>query len=344
MLWKGIGVLATIVVLGAVAGRVASAGDARPATRSVRVGALTLVLDPAWRRVDATTFSNRLQSMRVTLGRADAPALAQGARKAARLGGYRAWSYGRVTVLPTTRGVLTVECDCANAIRAVSVAGGAVLAPASDIPLRLRAPGVLAALDATRVKERGAWTDTSARRLAAAHRAALDALRPIAPASLTRALSGAAVAYDGLARTGATGADAALDDVAAADRTLEGVVAALAREGAPKVQRPPAATAAAPGGGGASLPVLLMVLVFALGVSVLGPAGLRRLRRHRAGSPSPVTAGDDGQSEACRLTADRRKPIAPPPTFGRWNEPPRGQGAARRDDARDTAGASSSTS
>ena len=338
MVWKGIGVLAAIAVLGAVAGRVASADDGRPATRSVRVGALTLALDPAWRQVDATTFSNRLRRMRVTVGRADAPALAQGARKAARLGGYRAWSYGRVTVLPTTRGVLAVECDCANAIRSVSVAGGAVLAPASDIPLRLRAPEVLAALDATRVKERGAWTDASARRLAAAHRAALEALRPVAPASLTRALSGAAVAYDGLAQTGVTGDDSARDDVATADRTLDGAVAALAREGAPKVQRPPASTAAATGGGGASWPVLLMVLAFALGVSVVGPAGLRRLRRHRAGSESPVTAGDDGQSEACRPAAHRRTPVAPPPTFGRWNEPPRGP-----DDARETAGASSST-
>jgi len=388
MIWRGIGVLAAIAVVGAVAGHVASADDDTSASGAVRVGAATLTLDPAWRRVDSATFSSGLQSMRVTLGRSGTASLvpdgvrADGAPKATRLAGYRAWSYGSVTVLPTTRGTLAIECACASAVRSVSIAGAAILAPTPDLALRLRAPEVLAALDAIRVKEHAAWTDSSAQHLAAAHRAALDALRPVASAPLTRALSDAALAYDSLAqaapatgdeaaRAAAAGVEAdgdgaqaaaasaggappatvtgaARDDVAAADRALDGVVASLAREGAPKVQSPPAATVAATDGGGVPLPTLLVLLLIALAVSVLAPAGLRRLRRYAPEDERLVTEDEHAEAEspagkACLLTAHRRKPIAPPPTFGRWNEPPRGPGAAPEDGARDSAMASSST-
>jgi len=81
---------------------------------------------------------------------------------------------------------------------------------------------------------------------------------------------------------------------------------------------------------------------------VLAPAGLRRLRRYAPEDERLVTEDEHAEAEspagkACLLTAHRRKPIAPPPTFGRWNEPPRGPGAAPEDGARDSAMASSST-
>ena len=254
MLWKGIGVLATIAALGAVAGHVASADDAPPATGSVRVGALDPgarsgmapgrcddVLEPSAEHARDPRPRRRSPRSRRVPGRRRASAATARGRTV------RSRSCRRPGVCwPSSATARTPSDPCR------SPAARCSRRPRTS-PLRLRAPEVLAALDATRVKERGAWTDTSARRLAAAHRAALEALRPVASASLTRALSGAAVAVR-RPRTerGRPADDAARDDVAAADRTLDGVVAALAREGAPKVQRPPAATAAATGGGGAS--------------------------------------------------------------------------------------------
>jgi hypothetical protein len=355
MIWRGIGALAAIAAVGVIAGHIASA-DNEPATRSVRVGAATLTVAGAWRVIDGSTLANGPQRMRVVLGPAEDPslvpaALREGTRgdkaQAARLGGYRAWSYGGVTVLPSTLGVLGVACDpgpCASAVRSVSVAGAAILAPEPDLALRLRAPTTLAMLDAARVSARAALASATAtapaKSIAATHRAALDALRPVAGPALIAALSRAEHAYDRLAQaSSATGFNAARTDVIAADGALDTVVAALARAGAPVVQRPPA-PATPPSSGEASALTLLLVLVVAVLVSAFAPALVRRAGTRRTAPASPSAA------EPCFFASRQRTPIAPPPTYGRWNEPPRGPsaGATVSDgDARAGAMASSST-
>jgi hypothetical protein len=72
------------------------------------------------------------------------------------------------------------------------------------------------------------------------------------------------------------------------------------------------------------------VLATALLVTALAPACLRRVRttRHAPSAATPPVA------KPCVLAPLHRKPIAPPPTYGRWNEPPRGPGAAPEDGAR----------
>jgi hypothetical protein len=296
--------------------------------------------------------------MRVVLGPAEDPslvpaALREGTRgdkaQAAQLGGYRAWSYGSVTVLPSTVGVLGVACDpepCASAVRSVSVAGAAILAPEPDLALRLRAPATLAMLDAARLRARAALASAPAtapaRSVAATHRAALDALRPVAGPALIAALSRAEHAYDRLAQaSSATGFNAARTDVIAADGALDTVVAALARAGAPVVQRPPA-SATPPSSGGASALTLLFVLVVAVLVSAFAPALVRRAGTRRTAPASPSAA------EPYFFASRQRTPLAPPPTYGRWNEPPRGPSAGvtvtvSDGDARACALASSST-
>ncbi len=354
MIWRGFGALAAIAAVGVIAGHIASA-DNEPATRSVRVGAATVTVAGAWRVIDGSTLANGPQRMRVVLGPAEDPslvpaALREGTRgdkaQSARLGGYRAWSYGAVTVLPSTLGVLGVACDprpCASAVRSVSVAGAAILAPEPDLALRLRAPTTLAMLDAVRVSARAALArapaTAPAKSIAATHRAALDALRPVAGPALIAALSRAEHAYDRLAQaSSATGFNAARTDVIAADGALDTVVAALARAGAPVVQRPPA-PATPPSRGEASALTLLLVLVVAVLVSAFAPALVRRAGTRRIAPASPSAA------EPCLFASRQRTPIAPPPTYGRWNEPPRGPsaGASVSDgDARACALASSS--
>ena len=148
------------------------------------------------------------------------------------LAGHPAWGYrglvGRgdealdVTVLPGRDAVLSVACvssmrdalaapDCAAAITSVSLGGAPTLVPAPDLGLRLVLPRVLDTLDRTRIEARAALgaAHTSgtqarwARRLAAAHVSAADALRPVAAdsgAPLAEALSVSARAYRALAR------------------------------------------------------------------------------------------------------------------------------------------------
>jgi hypothetical protein len=321
MIWRGIGGFAAVVLLGAVAGHLA--GNGPDPARSFHLGGAAVTVAGDWHQVDADTLTDGRDRLRVTLGGA-----ALTGTRTARLGGYAAWADGDDRILPTTRGPLTVACRCGDAVRSVSVPGAAILTPAPDLALRLRAPGVLASLDAFRVAERKAWTPTSAARLAAAHRRALDALGPLATPALKTALEQAALAYDTLAQT----PSASQADLTRADRSLEAAVASLAHAGPPEVQRAAGTTA----GGGVSLPTLLFVLVSALVFSALAPATFRRLRTGR-GAPAP----GPGPSKACALT-QRRKPIAPPPTYGRWNEPPRGPGAAPQDGA-PSATASSST-
>ncbi|MDA0159783.1 hypothetical protein OM076_05885 [Solirubrobacter ginsenosidimutans] len=369
MLLRGVGVFAAVALLGAVAGQVATAGDDSTVERTVQVGATTLRLTGDWRMVDATTLANGPARMHVVLD----PSLRAEGGSPARLGGYRGWSSGSGTVLPTTRGMLRVSCDprpCQRAVRSVSVTGAAILAPAPGLALRLRAPAVLATLDATRASARTALAHAAApspatrelaHRLAVAHRTALEALRPLANVAgaasasaagastagtadtaaagtagggLVTALERSEGAYDQLAgATSARAFNAARDEVVATDRAVEAAVAGLARGGAPAVQAP-RVPAAAPAGGGASLLTLLLVLATALLVSALAPASLRRLRARR-------TACDI--AKPCVVARRQRTPIAPPPTYGRWNEAPRGPDAAPEDGARTPTTAWSST-
>ena len=309
MRWKGIGALAAVAVLGAVVGQVVSAGDEPPATRSVQLGAVTLAVTGAWRPVDAATLSNGLQSMRVTLAPAAGSSLlpdgvtASGKPRDARLGGYRAWSYGNTTVLPTTRGVVAIECACAGAIRSVSVAGAAILAPAPDLAARLRAPAVLAKLDAVRVEQRLHWTPGLGGTPGDGAPRGADRARPDGDARARPcACRTRPHAYDALALT-PSGSQA---DLAAADSALDAAVASLARAGKPRVQRQ-----AAPAGGGVSLLTLLLVLATAVLLSALAPAALRRLRTRRA-ARHPIRARADREGlpahapPADRAAADLR--------------------------------------
>ena len=153
--------------------------------------------------------------------------------RTAQLAGHPAWRYrglvGRggdealdVTVLPGRDAVLSVACvssvrdalaapDCAAAITSVSLGGAPTLVPAPDLGLRLLLPRVLDTLDRTRIEARAALgaADTGgtqarwARRLAAAHASAAEALRPVAAdsdAPLIEALSVSARAYRALAQ------------------------------------------------------------------------------------------------------------------------------------------------
>jgi hypothetical protein len=357
MLWRGIGAFAAIAMLGAVMGHVATGNGEPPATRAIHVGAATLTVPAGWHVVNGpgTTLTDGHDRLRVVFGSpADRslvpPALRAEARgkapKAARLAGYRAWSYGGVTVLPSARGVLGVACattTCTRAIRSVSITGAAILTPTPELAVRLRAPALLATLDTARVSARAILAGAPdrqlaaapLRRLAAAHRATLDGLRPFAGPALISALSQAEQAYSRLADvSSASDYDAARDDVIAADRAVDLAVARLARAGAPGGQRPP--PAATPPGGISAL-VLLLVLAAGLLVSALVPTGIRRLRTSAPGTSSLVAS-------PCLVAQRRRTPIAPPPTYGRWNEAPRGPSAGVADgDARDGVMASSST-
>jgi hypothetical protein len=445
MLWRGIGAFAAVAILGAVAGHVATGDGEPPATRTIHVGAAIVTVPAAWRVVNGpgTTLSNGHDRMRVAFGTpADRslvpPALRgetrSGAPKPARLAGYRAWSYGGVTVLPSARGVLGVACttaECVRAVRSVAITGAAILTPAPDLALRLRAPSLLATLDAARADERALLAATSdaganseaapggapaaaapvadaniaatsaadanpsatpaadadstaspgadpaaaaaavadasstaapgadpaaaatpvadadfaapsaatpLRRLAAAHHAALDGLRPVAGPALIGALSQAEQAYLRLADvSSAADYDTARAAVVSADRDVDLAVTSLARVGAPAGQRPPVPPKT-PHGGVSAL-MLLLVLATGLLVSALAPAGVRRLRTSVGGEPCAVV-------KPCLVAQGRRTPIAPPPTYGRWNEAPRGPSAGvavENDDARDGVMASSST-
>src|SRR5204862_6188157 len=124
-----------------------------------------------------------------------------------RLGGYAAWRYGDVTLLPSGAGVLALACRaCSGAVTHAAFADAAALVPAPDLAWRLRLPAVLAQLDAARRSGRlalrragsPAAQAVAARGLAAADLAAAPALRPFSGAaqrSLLTSLTGAARAF-----------------------------------------------------------------------------------------------------------------------------------------------------
>ena len=144
----------------------------------------------------------------------------------ARLAGLPAWTYGpmndgkrmfELTVVPTTAGVLAVECSaspatwnaalgCEAGISALGSAGDNALRPAPDLAFRQRAATVIRTLDGRRVAGRAALARgqrrAAAGRLARAHSAAATALAPFAVPGATTdtvaALRRVAAAYDAL--------------------------------------------------------------------------------------------------------------------------------------------------
>ncbi len=372
---RNVGAIGAMLAAGALAGSVAAAGPELPKTRSISAGAATLVVPDGWRVAEApaspetaaalTTGRGEPAQALIAFGRpVDAslvpPALRRSVRdlrrdsSPARIAGYRAWSYSgrtssravRVTVLPTTRGVLGVACvvasprsrtdRCAAAVRSVSIAQGRVLEPTPETASQLRAPAVLAALDSVRVPAHLALRDTRtaatqsawAREIARAHQTALDSLRPLGGSSampLTAALAEAARAYEGLAHAAGESSPTRFNAIAVAATKADGAVASavsrLAAAGPPAAQRP--VIAAEPQERGVPFQTILLVLSIALLV-VLLPAGIRRARGRRDRARPNL----DGGYEPCILAPIRRRPIAPPPTFGRWYETPR----ARPDD------------
>jgi hypothetical protein len=363
-----------MLAAGALAGRVAAADRELPKTRSISAGAATLTLPDGWRTTEApappgtvaarTTGNGEPALALIAFGRpGDAslvpPALRHAVRglrrdsSRARLAGYRAWSYTgrsssravRVSVLPSSRGVLGVAClaasprsadQCAAVVRSVSIARGRILDPTPETALRLRAPEVLATLDSVRVHAHLELRDTRtaamqtawAREIARAHETALASLRPFVGSRrmpLTDALAEAAGAYAALAHAAGKSSPARFNAARAnaieADGAVASAVSGLAAAGPPAAQR----VAPVPELPTTGVPVLtiLVVLTIALLV-VLLPPGIRRA----LGARDRVLLDLDAGYEPCILAPARRRPIAPPPTFGRWNETPK----ARPDD------------
>jgi hypothetical protein len=268
----------------------------------VRVGSVTLTVPGSWRLVGprqaaGLTFAiGRRERATVTLAPPAARSLlpaavpAGGPRRPVRLAGHPAWRYGRVTVLPTDAGVLALACgDCAAGVTGLS--GATALALSPDLAFRLRLPAVLRRLDRARVSgratlRRAAGTSAqsaAARALAAAHRRATEALRPLAgPAQrpLVSALAAIAAAYDRLADAGSSESYAgARDAVATAERRAAPLLARAARRHALRAaSRPPAA----PRSDGPSL------LLLALAVAAFAAGGVALRRRPRRPPPVPA--------------------------------------------------------
>ena len=259
------------------------------------------------------------------------------------LAGHPAWGYrglvGRgdealdVTVLPGRDAVLSVACtssirdalaapDCAAAITSVSLAGAPTLVPAPDLGLRLLLPRVLDTLDRTRIEARTALgaahtsgtQDRWARRLAAAHVSAADALRPVAAdsdAPLIEALSVSARAYRALAQAaGAPSASRfrrAQRAVRASDARLAGAVDAVAQR--PVLIAAAPARSPAPEVNGTSAPGWLLPAIV---LSALLVGGLVTLALRRPGPRPP------SRPQEHAAPPDER----PSPAGGRWDAPP----------------------
>lgn len=304
-----VALLAGAVALGALAGP--ALAPTEETTRTVRVGGVSLDVPRAWSVTRARALVLVRDEARVVAAfgePADASLVPAGLPRArggepaeVRLGGYRAWSYPGVTVLPTARGVLACSSRCADVAR--SLRGAPVLYPESDLALRLHAPAVLGELDALRVRvrrelRRSGGEAGPARELAEAHRHALASLRPfVSPqAALPRALAEGARAYDAMAQARRSRSRRA--EVRAADARLETAVARLAEAGAPAVQQPAeAATLRFP-----VWPVALLVVALLLAL-------VPRRRPTRVAAPPPRT-----------VTLDA--PVRAQPQAGRWDEVP----------------------
>jgi hypothetical protein len=343
------------------------------AWQTVREGATTVVLAPSPPLRDrvlvtvepADHVSLIARSLRARIhGITDRP-------RTADVAGRVAWQYaglvGRrgtealdVTVLPTRDAVVNIAClspirdaaampDCAASIHSVALGGAPTLVPAPDLALQLRLPPTLAVLDRTRRQTRaalgraprGATQARLARRLAAAHADAADALRPVAGAggaSLIDELTASADAYRALAgavgSTSAARLRAARGAVRASDERLPEVVGAVARR--PLVSAVTPARAPVSAATGATRPGWLLlviglsaVLVFLLVTWWVQWLGAPRPAVHRLDPPPP-----DPRPPA--YTAAEEHPGARPAP-ARWDAPPPSLSAPPEDSSRSSA-------
>jgi hypothetical protein len=280
--------LVLALALGAVLGH--RAAPKPVATQALQVGPATLVVPRDWPApgeralVKVAPIRSPSESARATM-----------------LAGYRAWREGTVTVLPTSTGVVTVDCAaCTDAIQTVSVRGAAILDPTPDLALALRAPDVVAALDKARVRGRDELRQATtpadqsrwARRLAAAHTAAAVALRPVAGPDLLERLTEVRTAYSDLA-TAATARSATDFDAARARiRTAESKLTRSLGGITPAPVQPPAAAPAPVVSHELPRPLLMLVItVFAgLGAGLALSSGRRRAEsapEAQAATPAP---------------------------------------------------------
>jgi hypothetical protein len=275
-----------------------------PATRAVRAGAASVEVPGRWRNFRSTDSGDTVihdapGGAIIAIGPAGDRSLVpaalrervRGRPRPTLLAGHRAWRYdGGVTVLPTSAGVLGVACGarCTASIETVSVPGGAILVPSSDLALRLTAPATLEALDRARVDGRAELAQArtaggrsrAAARLARAHRDAAEALRPVATsAALPDAL--AELAY-GYAAWGRGRARARVDTAEVRlTRALAGVVGLRA-----VVAPPPTSRTLEPVGRNrwpAAALIAMLVALIAAGTAV----GRRRHRGARRAAPPP---------------------------------------------------------
>jgi hypothetical protein len=293
--------VALAILAGTWVGRLVAPDEASPpVTRDVRAGDARLVVPAEWRPVQLAKSGvaglDPASSVAfepapglpgwvvAAVAPADHPSLIPRALRAllaaspprpraVQLAGRPAWRYPQlvtrvddrsldVTVLATTRGVLSVACvsravariaSCASEVSFASVVGGAPLAPSASVALAHRLPVILGRLDRARVEGRSALgrartraaQDAAARRLAHDHRAAAEQVRAaggVSGASLAQRLESSARAYAGLARAASRGSVARF---AGATREVSTAETRLARavEDIPERTPPPAPTA-----------------------------------------------------------------------------------------------------
>ncbi len=244
-----LGAVAFAVLAGVAARRVTAPDDEpKPATvRIVQAGDARLAVPADW--APARSGSTGLDAPRMVVldpspglrarvvavfGPADDASLVPAALRAqlrspparprtTSLGGRPAWAYSalatrgsgvelKVTVLPTTAGVLALACtspadeftasDCGAEVRAVSVRGGATLRPSPVIALAARLPAVLAELDRERAKGRAALARARTRERQAVLAQDLARLHLAAASSLPAGGPDGLPLVDGLERSG----------------------------------------------------------------------------------------------------------------------------------------------
>jgi hypothetical protein len=283
-------VLAAALVAGAVGGRsVAPHATPAPAPRVVQAGPARLALPADWRpttlasarvvgldpqsAVALETYPGSFVRVVAAFTKTDDASLipqafrdllgtAPSHPRSTRLAGWPAWHYAprptatgdgtlELTVVPTTRGVLTVAClwpaadlsaGCAPAPEVVTVADAAPLVPSKSLALGLYIPTVLRPLDRARVNGRAVLARAatpsaqaaSARRLARAYRIAAASLHSTtgpAGAALEARLLTARRAYAHLGSAAMHGSlarfAAARDEVNEAERNVAAALAEL---------------------------------------------------------------------------------------------------------------------
>jgi hypothetical protein len=310
--------LVVLIVAGVLAGR--SLAPKPAPERVVRAGVATLTVPDD--RI-AVAFGPPVDATLVPRAMRDR---ASGTRRPARLGGYGAWSYGEVTVLPTSRGVLACA-GCAARVRTVTVPGASILTPTPDLAFALRLRPALDALEASRTRVRAtlrraegqAARSRLATALAHAHEGTAVELTPLAGPrgrALVDRLRESARAYEAFARSAA-----ARGRVDAADSRLASAVAKLKLESA--VQSPARTTPPTTRHWAAAILWLLVALAGAL--LALGPrAGrLTGARRHRVGGAA--AAPQFGVAPRPRRVAATPERPHPGP---RWDAAPRAHGTS----------------